>query len=174
MHIATTPTQKTQREAYIDERKKRGTQAEVAAMLEVTRQCIQRRENGKSRITREAMLAIRALPFETAQPVPVVNPVVRAAAHKLVAPAPAKAKPRSNEFEDQCRFSDMINEIAKIPKFKRLSSARWNRLEDGAVIVNYDAGQEAFDQLNCDDEDRAELLPIIQKYFPDCDMILCD
>lgn len=67
MHIATTPTQKTQRETYIDERKKRGTQAGVAAMLEVTRQCIQRRENGKSRITREAMLAIRALPCATVE-----------------------------------------------------------------------------------------------------------
>ena len=42
-------------------RKDLGTQAEVAAMLEVARETIARRETGADRITRESGLALEAL-----------------------------------------------------------------------------------------------------------------
>lgn len=42
-------------------RQRLGTQAEVAAMLGVSRECVARRETGKDRLTTEAQLAIKAL-----------------------------------------------------------------------------------------------------------------
>lgn len=47
---------------YKCERKLRGTQAEVAAMLEVSRVTVARRETDAMLITREAELALLALP----------------------------------------------------------------------------------------------------------------
>ncbi|MDD5349485.1 MAG: helix-turn-helix transcriptional regulator [Chthoniobacteraceae bacterium] len=47
---------------YKIERQKRGTQEEVAALLCIKRLAIIRRENGTRQITREAALAICALP----------------------------------------------------------------------------------------------------------------
>ena len=44
--------------AYKSARKKRGTQAEVAASLGVARSTVAHRENGKMTITKEAALAI--------------------------------------------------------------------------------------------------------------------
>ena len=48
---------------YREERRKRGTQEEVAHMLEVSVSCLNRRENGhkNSPLFREAVLAILAL-----------------------------------------------------------------------------------------------------------------
>lgn len=48
-------------ETYKTLRKRLGTQAEVAALLGVARATVNRRENGKEPITREAALAIQAL-----------------------------------------------------------------------------------------------------------------
>lgn len=48
-------------ETYKKTRERLGTQAEVAAWLEVARETIARRETGKDRITREAALALEAL-----------------------------------------------------------------------------------------------------------------
>lgn len=48
-------------ETYKTLRKRLGTQAEVAALLGVARASVNRRENGKKPITREAALAIQAL-----------------------------------------------------------------------------------------------------------------
>lgn len=47
---------------YSRERKLRGTQEAVAALLEVHRQTITQRESGKQTITREAWLALLSLP----------------------------------------------------------------------------------------------------------------
>jgi DNA-binding XRE family transcriptional regulator len=47
---------------YRRERKARGTQATVAALLGVQRETITRREAGEVEITREMELALRALP----------------------------------------------------------------------------------------------------------------
>lgn len=49
-------------EAYKTERQRRGTQQGVAAMLGVDYRTIQRREAGEIEITREAQLALLALP----------------------------------------------------------------------------------------------------------------
>ncbi|NBW13266.1 MAG: XRE family transcriptional regulator [Caulobacteraceae bacterium] len=49
-------------EAYKAEREKRGTQAEVADMLGVSRVCLARRETGTRPVTHEAWLALQALP----------------------------------------------------------------------------------------------------------------
>ena len=46
---------------YTAIRQRLGTQAEVAAMLGVSRECVARRETGKGRLTTEAQLAIKAL-----------------------------------------------------------------------------------------------------------------
>jgi transcriptional regulator with XRE-family HTH domain len=54
-----TPTQ------YKKLRKERGTQKGVAALLGVDYTTIQRRESGEHRITREHMLALRALPLKS-------------------------------------------------------------------------------------------------------------
>ena len=48
-------------EKYKAIRQSLGTQAEVAAMLQNTRETISRRESGKDKITQEAALAIEAL-----------------------------------------------------------------------------------------------------------------
>lgn len=50
-------------EAYREQRKKLGTQAQVAAMLNISRETLTHRENGSPRyaITREAELAMEAL-----------------------------------------------------------------------------------------------------------------
>ena len=50
-------------EQYKTARKKRGTQAEIAARLGLARNTIIRRERGALPITREAALAILALPL---------------------------------------------------------------------------------------------------------------
>lgn len=49
---------------YKSERKKRGTQEEVAAMLGVSRLTIIRRETGQQPVSRESALAILALPVK--------------------------------------------------------------------------------------------------------------
>ena len=49
-------------EKYKRERQRRGTQASVAAALDVQRETITRREAGEVEITREMELAILALP----------------------------------------------------------------------------------------------------------------
>jgi transcriptional regulator with XRE-family HTH domain len=49
-------------DAYKSEREKRGTQAEVAALLGVSRVTIARRETGTRPVIREAWLALLALP----------------------------------------------------------------------------------------------------------------
>lgn len=50
------------REEYIAARELRGSQAQVAKMLEVATSTIADRERGVRKITREASLAIQALP----------------------------------------------------------------------------------------------------------------
>ena len=47
---------------YKTEREKRGTQAEVAALLGVSRVSIARRETGARPVTREAWIALYSLP----------------------------------------------------------------------------------------------------------------
>ena len=47
---------------YKAEREKRGTQAAVAALLDIQRETLSRRETGAQPITREAELALSALP----------------------------------------------------------------------------------------------------------------
>jgi len=47
---------------YRAEREARGTQAGVAAVLDVARSTVERRESGKMPVTREAWLALLALP----------------------------------------------------------------------------------------------------------------
>jgi DNA-binding XRE family transcriptional regulator len=49
-------------EKYKNERKKRGTQTEVAQRLKVHRDTIAKREGGTTPITREAWLALVSLP----------------------------------------------------------------------------------------------------------------
>jgi len=51
-------------EQYKTERQKRGTQAEVAALLGLARLAIIRREKGQRPIPKEAELAILALPLK--------------------------------------------------------------------------------------------------------------
>lgn len=51
------------RSDYQRERQLRGTQAEVAAALGIRRETINRRESGARPISREAALALRALPI---------------------------------------------------------------------------------------------------------------
>ena len=50
---------------YKSQRKLRGTQASVAALLDVNRVTIARRETGEQVITKEAWLALLALPKKT-------------------------------------------------------------------------------------------------------------
>jgi len=52
---------------YRAERKVRGTQADVAAALDVARSTVERRESGKMPITREAWIALLALPKKRAR-----------------------------------------------------------------------------------------------------------
>lgn len=52
---------------YRAERKARGPQAGVAAALDVARSSVERRESGKMPITREAWLALLALPKKRAR-----------------------------------------------------------------------------------------------------------
>lgn len=47
-----------------DHAQRRGTPAEVAALLDVARETLSRRENGAQKITREAALALLALPLK--------------------------------------------------------------------------------------------------------------
>lgn len=54
-------------DAYKAEREKRGTQAEVADMLGVSRVCLARRETGTRPVTHEAWLALQALPKKRAR-----------------------------------------------------------------------------------------------------------
>ena len=49
-------------ENYKSERKQRGTQTAVAALLEITQVTIARRETGVSPITKESWFALLALP----------------------------------------------------------------------------------------------------------------
>lgn len=49
---------------YRAQRERRGTPAEVAAKLDVTRETLSRREHGHQSITREAELALLALPAD--------------------------------------------------------------------------------------------------------------
>ncbi len=51
------------RDQYKSERQRRGTQQGVAALLGVDYRTIQRRESGDIEITREAELALRAIPL---------------------------------------------------------------------------------------------------------------
>jgi len=51
-------------DAYKAEREKRGTQAEVAPMLGVSRVTLARRETGVRPVSTEAWLALRSLPFK--------------------------------------------------------------------------------------------------------------
>ncbi len=48
-------------EQYKSTRQRLGTQAKVAAMLGVSRECVSRRETGKDPLTKEAQLAIKAI-----------------------------------------------------------------------------------------------------------------
>lgn len=50
------------KEQYKAEREARGTQAEVAELLKIARPTLSHRERGTQPITREAALAIQALP----------------------------------------------------------------------------------------------------------------
>lgn len=52
---------------YRTQRERRGTPAEVAALLDVARETLSRRETGAQKITREAALALLALPAVIAQ-----------------------------------------------------------------------------------------------------------
>ena len=62
MQTVTTNTAEPERhDKYRQLRETIGTQAEVAKLLDVTRQCVQRREGRKSKVTREAMYALERL-----------------------------------------------------------------------------------------------------------------
>lgn len=60
-------------DAYKAEREKRGTQAEVADMLGVSRVCLARRETGARAVNHEAWLALQALPKKRVRAVPSVG-----------------------------------------------------------------------------------------------------
>lgn len=105
--VTISATQKTLREQYTEARKKLGTQAEVAASLEVTRQCIHRRECGKSRVTAEAWRALQHLAADHG-----CNGSVSAVEARPVT-APAKPSPivgEMTEEEMQAKYADFVSE----------------------------------------------------------------
>ena len=62
-------------EKYKRERQRRGTQASVAAALDVQRETITRRETGDAPIHREAWLALLSLPLTKKRPLLTPNPL---------------------------------------------------------------------------------------------------
>lgn len=75
---------------YRTQRLRRGSQEAIAEALGLQRVTITRRENGKRRVTREAMLALLTLPVVSDKPCRKnANPISAASA---TAPAPRKSK----------------------------------------------------------------------------------
>ena len=75
---------------YRAQRLRRGSQEAIAEALGLQRVTITRRENGKRRVTREAMLALLTLPVVSDKPCRKnANPISAASA---TAPAPRKSK----------------------------------------------------------------------------------
>ena len=81
---------------YRAQRLLRGSQEAIAQALGLQRVTITRRENGKRRVTREAMLALLTLPVLNAKPCRrKENPI---SADCATAPAPRKSKGAGNGF----------------------------------------------------------------------------
>ena len=79
---------------YRAQRLRRGSQEAIAEALGLQRVTITRRENGKRRVTREAMLALLTLPVVSGKPCRKnANPTKDASA---TAPAPRKSKGAGN------------------------------------------------------------------------------
>ena len=79
---------------YRAQRLRRGSQEAIAEALGLQRVTITRRENGKRRVTREAMLALLTLPVVSGKPCRKnANPTKDASA---TAPAPRKSKGVAN------------------------------------------------------------------------------
>lgn len=79
---------------YRAQRLRRGSQEAIAEALGLQRVTITRRENGKRRVTREAMLALLTLPVLNAKPCRrKENPISAASA---TAPAPPRSKGVAN------------------------------------------------------------------------------
>ena len=79
---------------YRAQRLRRGSQEAIAEALGLQRVTITRRENGKRRVTREAMLALLTLPVLNAKPCRKnANPISDASA---TAPAPRKSRGAAN------------------------------------------------------------------------------
>ena len=81
---------------YRAQRLRRGSQEAIAKALGLQRVTITRRENGKRRVTREAMLALLTLPVLNAKPCRRnANPTN---ADSATAPAPRKSRGAGNGF----------------------------------------------------------------------------
>lgn len=79
---------------YRAQRLRRGSQEAIAEALGLQRVTITRRENGKRRVTREAMLALLTLPVVSGKPCRKnANPI---SADSATAPAPRKSKGVAN------------------------------------------------------------------------------